>query len=363
MSREWATVGMEHPPLEVTTMSEQLPERSAAACLRAAVAAPSIHNTQPWRFRFDGAGFDVFADAGRALRVVDPAHRALHISVGAALCNLRLALAADGWTSRLEHPATGGALARVVAADRHEPSPSVRALALAIARRRTNRGPYDGDPVPVAVLEALRQAAATRDCRLVVLDPVRRGAVLALTQAADAWQRDDPQYRAELARWTTEHGDRRDGVVAPLFGPRPTSAALTLRDFGLGQPGAERDAARFEAHPNLVVLHSRGDGPGDWLDAGRALERVLLTAAIHGLAAQPMTQALEVAHLRRLLAAPGGRWYPQMILRVGYGHHVPASPRRPLHHVMLRSADAAAPEHSTAFARTAGGRAGLRYCR
>ncbi|MEU7872931.1 nitroreductase family protein [Dactylosporangium sp. NPDC049140] len=318
-------------------MSEQLPDRTTAACLNAAVAAPSMHNTQPWRFRFDGLGFDVYADAERALPATDPAGRALHISVGAAVCNLRLALAADGWVSRLERPATAGGPVRVVPVATRDPSSDIEALALAINRRRTNRGPYDDAAVPGALLEALRRAAAGGSSRLVVLDPVRRGAVLAITQAADAWQQTDPRYRRELARWTSERGDRRDGVLAPWFGPRATTAGLPLRDFGLALPRLSREAARFERHPTLVVLHARGDTPEAWLDAGGALQRVLLTATLHGLAVQPMTQALEVAHLRRMLAAPGGVWHPQMILRVGYGGPVEASRRRPLRTFLLHS--------------------------
>ncbi|MEV6932687.1 nitroreductase family protein [Dactylosporangium sp. NPDC051485] len=344
-------------------MNERLSDRAAAACLRAAVAAPSIHNTQPWRFRFDGTAFDLFADPRRALDAIDPDRRGLHISVGAAACNLRVALAAEGWVTRIERPGPGGAAARITPVARHGTSPATLALAGAIARRRTNREPFTDTVVPAAVLDALRRAAAADGIRLVVLDPVRRGAVLALTSAADAWQRADPRYRRELSTWTTGHAERRDGVPVPVFGPRSITATLALRDFGLQLTGVDRDTARFETHPRLVVLHSRGEGPDRWLDAGRALERVLLTATVHGLAAQPMTQALEVAHLRRLLAPPGGRWFPQMILRIGYGRPVAAGPRRPLRDVLLNTPGVALPLRSTAFSRGEPVAAGRRHQR
>ncbi|WP_343238569.1 nitroreductase family protein, partial [Streptomyces sp. SID13031] len=35
--------------------------------LAAAVAAPSMHNTQPWRFEVNGTVIDVFLDGSRAL--------------------------------------------------------------------------------------------------------------------------------------------------------------------------------------------------------------------------------------------------------------------------------------------------------
>ena len=63
----------------------------------AAAAAPSIHNTQPWRFRIVGDDLmEVHSDPDRVLWVADARGRALHLSCGAALFNLRLAIRATG---------------------------------------------------------------------------------------------------------------------------------------------------------------------------------------------------------------------------------------------------------------------------
>jgi nitroreductase len=66
----------------------------------AAVHAPSVHNTQPWRFGRGERTIDVYADADRQLRVADPAGRELMISCGAAVFTLRVALR---YLGRLPH--------------------------------------------------------------------------------------------------------------------------------------------------------------------------------------------------------------------------------------------------------------------
>ena len=67
--------------------------------VRAAAAAPSMHNTQPWRFRVTDAGraIELRADPARQLPSVDPGGQAMHIACGAALFNLRLAAGVAGW--------------------------------------------------------------------------------------------------------------------------------------------------------------------------------------------------------------------------------------------------------------------------
>src|SRR5947208_16648168 len=64
-----------------------------------ACRAPSIHNTQPWRFRWDGTGFELRADTVRGLTASDPDGRELVLSCGAALYNLRLALCKLGYSA------------------------------------------------------------------------------------------------------------------------------------------------------------------------------------------------------------------------------------------------------------------------
>jgi hypothetical protein len=52
-----------------------LTEEEVAQVLVAATAAPSLHNSQPWRFRCIDSTIELRADLGRELPATDPDHR------------------------------------------------------------------------------------------------------------------------------------------------------------------------------------------------------------------------------------------------------------------------------------------------
>ncbi|MDR7276942.1 Acg family FMN-binding oxidoreductase [Catenuloplanes atrovinosus] len=312
------------------------------ACLAAAVAAPSVHNTQPWRFRVPGPEIEVLADDRRRLRVLDPAGRLLAISVGAAALNLRVAMRARGRLPVqriLPDRARPDALVAVLPGPFAPPGASVLGLAAAIGRRHTSRLPLETGAIPWRVQQDLLAAAAAEGARLTVCDPVTRDGLLALTRAAEETLRRDPVYRNEIAAWTGGPPSRADGVPAAAFAPEDSGHRLALRDFRLGHPElGRRMTARFERFPALMVLSTAGDTPYDWVRAGQALQRVLLTATVHGLVVTPMNQALDVPALRHLAGGDGDRRYAQVILRAGYGRPGPATPRRGLDEVLVSSA-------------------------
>jgi nitroreductase len=303
----------------------------ARAFVEAAVRAPSVHNSQPWRFGVHRSWIDVLADRSRQLAVIDPCGRELLISVGAAVLNLRVAILGHGRVPILRlfpDPSSPDLVARVILGPVTAPDPTAHALL-------ANRRPFTAAAVPASVMDELVAAAAAEGATLAIADPVGRDAILGLAATAEDWQRAEAGYRDELTSWTVPPYGRSDGVPAHAFGPHDRYESVPLRDFGLTQPQVPRGEAAFEAHPSVLVLRTAADGPRDWVRAGQAMQRVLLTATVRGVATTPMTQALEVPEIRRLLTDPDRHRYPQLILRVGYGRPVVASPRRPLAEVLV----------------------------
>ncbi|GAA4607232.1 nitroreductase [Actinoplanes octamycinicus] len=320
------------------------------ACVRSATTAPSLHNSQPWLFRISVPHIDVYADPSRQLPVVDPDGREMLISVGAAVFTLRAAVRGAGYDTRCEllpDADQPDLAARVTAARALAVDPPAEALAAAIPYRHTNRWPFAQVPVPADQLGRLRDAARREGAVLTTADPAGRDAVLGLARHADRWLRDQPDYRAELDSWT-DRRRRHDGVPVWSAGPWDALEVMPVRDFAT-RPPRRPVVEPFEPYPTIMVLATAADTRLDWLRAGQALQRVLLTATWLGLATMPISQPIEAPAVREALAARTPGMAPQLVLRVGYGRVQAAggSPRRPLSEVLLRAADGPRPAGPT----------------
>ncbi len=373
--------------------------------------APSVHNTQPWWFRIVaddridicarfGAGTELTGNGRLALSPV--LRRELFISCGAALYNLRLAIRVTGhdlvvWLLPRDPNPSVLASVEIVTGRTKSPTTSEQELYDAIPRRHTNRWPYDHrHPVPAAILAAMEHAAAKEEGLLRVLGRRQVRTWLGEAHVAGREQRGQG-YQLDLDQWTNG-GDRNSGVPAAAFGPpgafsedhqhwlhlgrrkgyppirdfRPPVGPRTERADEAEGPDEQDDrgkaeAPRFERRPQLMVLSTDCDRPLDWLRAGQALQRALLTATRYGVSASFLTQLLEQYDAQSLrgrppespespgpgarqrpLELPGpkadsgmqplpgagrdsgrrrlpGPWpfaeYPQMVLRVGYATH------------------------------------------
>lgn len=298
---------------------------AARRLLVAAGEAPSVHNTQPWRFKVrHGDVIEMLADWDRWLRVSDPRGRSLHVSCGAALFNLRVAAHAAGRRPVVELLPAAQEVPELLATVRfgtwEPPSAEMRELYELIPYRRTNRMPYSERLIPAPVLSEMRAAASTERAGLIFLDPSRATDMLDYAAIAQDELAGDKDYLAELATWTTGQG-----IPAHVQGPLAVGGVDPVRDFG-----RRAGSARFESRPQLAVLATGSDGPMDWLRAGQALQRVLLVAAKHAISTSFLNQPLDLRDMRRRSDPHHRGGHPQMIMRLGYGPIVARAPRRPV---------------------------------
>src|SRR4051794_35354914 len=319
----------------------------------AATRAPSIHNTQPWRFVARPDRLDVFYDRERALPVLDPSGRQQVISCGIAAAFAVVALRADGAaaaTDLLPDPGDADHLVRISVTGPYDPTESDRALAAAIEQRHTVRAAFEPRAVPSEVLDRLQREAGGYGLWMKVVDrEEEETATVFLLSQAEELEQGDPEYVKELEGWLRTDPEAVDGVqveAVPEGDPRDRPSNWLVRDFAVSTrerhlfraPG-DPDAAPPEVErPTVILLGGESGDRAAWLRAGLALGQVLLLATAEGLVASPLTQALDWpvtrTRLRQRLSLIG---YPQMLLRIGYppeGLTPPASGRRPVTDVL-----------------------------
>src|SRR6516162_11329637 len=134
--------------------------------------APSVHNSQPWRFRVGEYAIELYADLGRKLRV-DPIGREMLISCGAALFGLRLAVRSLGFQPTVDLLPDRSQLrlmARVGIGAAAPMNLLERQLLAAVPHRHTHRGPFLPGPLPPGLLAGLQNDAFTEGATLAFVE-------------------------------------------------------------------------------------------------------------------------------------------------------------------------------------------------
>lgn len=272
--------------------------------------APSAGNAQPWHFHHDGATAWIRMDEARAVRELDPRRRAALTAIGAAIENAVVAAAERGHAVELCQfpiPDRPDVVARLdlvpaVAAGLREDA----RLFPFVAARTTNRRAGVRSRIPDADRAALEAAARERGGVLELADDPRHLAELAQVAAES-----ERIYVTALAsqaagelRLDPADASRGDGIDLATLELDPAASALlrvatrpdvaaALRAIEGGQSlGEPLRRAIAEGTSAAGLLWVEGDGTESSLAAGRALQRVWLTATSLGLAFQPVAGPL-----------------------------------------------------------------------
>ncbi|WP_214369173.1 Acg family FMN-binding oxidoreductase [Pseudonocardia sp. H11422] len=316
---------------------ETVDHATVRAALELACRAPSVHNSQPWRWGLGQSRVHLHADLHRWLPATDPDGRDLLLSCGAALHHLRIALAALGIrvdVHRIPDPGRPDLLAVLDLSPEPTGATDLES-ARAISTRRTDRRPFSSWPVPDDYLDQLTERAAEQGALLrVVSDASTRHTLEEAIAAAAEVQALVPGYATELAMWSGRHSSV-DGVPAASAPPADERReGPTMRPYTGGEPAGPQQDPRDAAV--LLVLGTSSDDRLSQLRAGEAMSAVLLYSTTLGLGSSPLSQPLEIGSTRMVLQEQvlDGTLSPQLVIRVGWppatGPVPPLTPRREL---------------------------------
>ncbi|MBI2596479.1 hypothetical protein HYW46_07160 [Candidatus Daviesbacteria bacterium] len=343
--------------------------------------APSSHNTQPWKFQpMSDQTIRVYLDLGRYYedkgkiidqrRVLPVSDKNGHqgcVSIGCAIANIEAAARFLGVFKEtvilspavkivlpLKNPVpTDNSLIPVANIKLSSTkSDSDKKLFEAIFTRRVNRDEYNlSKKIPSTVLQKLR-TIKTPGVSVHLLERDTKSAPKLMLIANSQFQADktvfnNDQFISELGRWVLKNdSDKGLGMPFGTFGVKNSLEAVKLYlNFKLRKAFSIKDKSGFsqgamkgiESAPLVGIITVKQDIPKFWIEAGRLLGKIALTAEASGFAMAIHAGIAEVEGIKQSLSwINHAEDFVVILFRLGYSTRTqPHAPRLPIAQVML----------------------------
>jgi hypothetical protein len=309
--------------------------------VRVACRAPSLHNSQPWRWVLEGEALQLFADADRVVRATDNSGREALMACGAVLDHFRVAMAAAGYrvnVDRFPNPNNRLHVASIDFTPMEFVTDGHRRRADAILLRRTDRLPFAAPPDWDRFESQLRDTVDSDRVRIDTVPDDCRPRLAEASHLTEALRLYDSSYHAELEWWTAAFEVSEGIPHSSLISAAESDRVDVGRTFPVTHH-RERRSEVAEDHANVVVLSTYDDTPHSVLRCGEMLSAVLLDATMVGLATCTLTHITEIPASRAIVAELIGQsnTTAQVLIRIGRAPSIedvpPPTPRRPVDEV------------------------------
>ena len=278
----------------------------AAEVLNSAVLlacrAPSVHNSQPWRWVYEAAALKLFVDPLRRVRSTDRCGREAIISCGAVLDHLRVAMTAAGWLPQIErfpNPNNLDHLATVEFTPLDVVTDLQRQRADAILQRRTDRLPLSC-PTYWQSFEPMLYTSVGADVLIDVLSDEVRPQLAQATRLTEFLRRDDDAYQAELQWWTSPFAASAGVPPGSLASAAELRRVDVAREFPSRTINDRRAQVAMDS-AKILVVSTDSDNGVDVLKGGEALSTVLLECTMAGMATCTLTHLMELEASRDIV--------------------------------------------------------------
>lgn len=303
-----------------------------------AILAPSMHNTQPWRFSFQKDRAILSTDPSRHLPYSGDAINEPFISLGA--CLQTMVAVAAGFGAKLDSsfrldgsgPSVTIKISGLVSSSANIPK--------AILERVSNRNLFETKPLPDTLIKSITYTTEIFNEKAVTVKVLTSASdiefIAKKTEEATYRTFGDKEFRAELSQWVrnnlTKQLDGMPGFVQGIPTPPSLLAKNLIRKVNIAKSQAKKDSKRVINSGNLAIICVKGLSRPTMLAAGRTYAQICISTQAAGYASSGIGTATydQIANREIVdkFSLPGK---PVAILRLGKALK-PArhSPRRPL---------------------------------
>lgn len=302
--------------IETRRQGLEVPENILSTIVETACMAPSGGNSQPWKWIYRDRALYLFHEIDLSTQWLDYKNRGSHISFGAALENLELEAIHQGYETEIElvtdedsllvatiifHPLSDSFLEKNRQRFEHY-YPLIR-------KRITNRYMGNEQPIDDGVLENLKKVAAEiPGARLSLVN--ERNDLLSMSKVvgiSDKLLLTNEQSHQEFfkeIKWSKEEAEKaRVGIdvrtvelsASELAGfnvARSWNAVKNLVKWGGGSVFERLGTKMIKSSSALALLTMPEYSRKDFIEGGRALQRVWMEANARGVCVQPMSAAI-----------------------------------------------------------------------
>lgn len=262
----------------------------AKFALQFGILAPSVHNTQPWKFEIQNKQIFVIKESARVLTVGDPTGRETWISLGCCVQNIVFALQSFG--IRPEVTIDDEAAGKIKIHWTNEPAKLVckdKGILKSMLARQSYRFPFTNEAIEQRTLIDLEKSWKKAGTTIKTSeDPKIIQATAGMSSQAISAAMNRKDFSQETLDLLHGSGTRGfTGIPAKALGISTYSLQIQKLKNQINSVAKSEQSKEFKLLSNaaaVAYVFSKGDVPKYWLDAGRAYESLALRATSLGIA-------------------------------------------------------------------------------
>ena len=280
-----------------------IPRATLQRILDIAVYAPSGDNAQPWRFVCNGNTVFIYNLPDRDATLYNFRQRGSYVGHGALIENICIAAAHEGLETAVAYfPGPALCVAKIeLTPDSKKEQPLYDMIKL----RSCNRKPYDMKPLGPRDMTLIQDSVGHSGVSLVLIDDKEDISKLAVAVATNERvlmeHKGLHDFLFSMIRWSRSEEQRSPGLfIRTMEFPGPVRILLkyvishwsllkVLNLIGMSKSIAQQSGAVYKASSVVGALIIDSDADQAYIDAGRVLQRIWLTATLSGLSMQPIT--------------------------------------------------------------------------